>query len=163
MAHPRDRARRSLTPERLEEIKKIKEKKKKLEEKKDLTTVGKWLFFPAIILGILFFISLAVTIQSGLIDSMSLIIGSTILFIPILFFSILGFIAKNKPYFATLTGLVIYSAYILISALINSNNIYSGIIFKALIILSLSQGLRVALKHKKSTQKQENIIDDIEF
>lgn len=164
MAHPRDRARRPLTPERIEEIKKIKEKIQLKEDQKDLKTATRWLFITAIILGVSFILNLinnTSTIKTF--NSIGLLVYLAIELVPIAIFIALGVWSKTKPYSATLTGLIVFTVIIFLNVLLDSSSIFSGILFKFLIYVFLIQGLRVAIKYEKSIKNQDNIIDDIEF
>jgi hypothetical protein len=59
----------------------------------------------------------------------------------ILAFAALGFWSKHKPYYAIISALILYGLFIGINAIADASTIFSGIIFKIIIISLLVKGL----------------------
>src|SRR5882757_3779881 len=59
-------------------------------------------------------------------------------------FIALGFWTKKKPYTAIICGLILYTLFIILNAVIDINTLYKGIIIKIAIFASLIKGLKDA-------------------
>lgn len=62
----------------------------------------------------------------------------------ILGFLALGFRTNQKPYFAIIGALLLYSFYIILNAFFDISTLYKGLIFKIAIIVFLVKGLKNA-------------------
>lgn len=65
----------------------------------------------------------------------------------------LGFWTKRKPYYAIVTALILYAAFIILNAVIDIRTLFSGIIIKIIIIALLAKGINDA----KSAQELQGI------
>lgn len=149
----RSSRRTALTPEKLEVIKKRKEKRKIAENERKLKNAGIWLFGVAVLLAI----SAAVTYIPNT-QYIEFIIDASM---PLIFVG-LGIWSRTKPYEAILTGLILFTLIIVLSAIADPSSIFSGILWKVLIYSALIKGLAVARNNKK-VLANDDIIDDIEF
>jgi hypothetical protein len=70
----------------------------------------------------------------------------------ILAFVGLGFWTKNKPYYAIIAALILYGLFIGINAIADPKTIFSGIIFKIIIISLLVKGLSDAKQAQEMKQ-----------
>jgi hypothetical protein len=156
--------RNRLTPEKLEQIRKTKERNKEIEAQKELKSIGKWLFFPAILLTIPLFLNISAIIEWGVsINKFALFYYIITQAIPIIIFSILGFTAPKRPYPSLLIGLIFFLFTNLISVISYGPIILlEGIIWRILIAFSLIVGLQLALNHKKK-KTTDSVIDDIDL
>ena len=51
---------------------------------------------------------------------------------------------KRKPYYAIVAALCLYAAFIILNAVIDISTLYSGVIFKIIIIVLLVKGINNA-------------------
>jgi hypothetical protein len=65
----------------------------------------------------------------------------------------LGFWTKHKPYYAIISALILYGLFIAINAIADANTIFSGLIFKIIIISLLIKGLSDA----KAAQEMQQL------
>ncbi len=68
----------------------------------------------------------------------------------------LGFWTKKKPYNAIVGGLILMGVFILINAIIEPATIFSGIIFKAAVIVFLVKGLGNAKEAQQMKEQFDN-------
>ncbi len=71
----------------------------------------------------------------------------------ILGFVCLGFWSKHKPYYAIISALILYGLFIGINAIADTSTIFSGLIFKIIIISLLIKGLSDA----KAAQEMQQL------
>ncbi len=96
------------------------------------------LFIAAGALALGFFISLAQAGEAFLGDL-------ALIFVPlIVIFIALGFWTKQKPYTAIVLGLIVFIGFWIGFAILDSRNIYMGIIVKVFVIVYLAQALKDA-------------------
>lgn len=66
-----------------------------------------------------------------------------------LIFAGLGYLSNKKPYFALLTGLILYFLLIIANAIVDHTTLYKGIILKVLIVTWLIKGIASARSIRK--------------
>jgi peptidoglycan/LPS O-acetylase OafA/YrhL len=59
-------------------------------------------------------------------------------------FIALGFWTKNRPYYAIICALILYLIFIVLNAIVDIKTLFSGIIFKIMIIVYLVKGINDA-------------------
>ena len=68
----------------------------------------------------------------------------------------LAFWTKKKPYYAIIGGLILIGVFILINAIIEPKTIYSGLIFKVVVILYLFKALGNARDAQQMKEQFDN-------